>query len=78
MDAFINALLAIRFPTPLRYALTTLLVAAVTGLRLLLAGTLEGYVSSWGIRSSIAQPTTGREKRSSTTARYSQPSRGQM
>src|SRR4051794_36636568 len=43
MEAFINRLLAIQFSGPLRYAMATLLIGAVTGARLLLAGNLNGY-----------------------------------
>ena len=43
MEAFVNRFLAIRLSGPQRYALATLLVGTVTGVRLLLADTLMGY-----------------------------------
>jgi two-component sensor histidine kinase len=43
MEAFINRLLAVQLPGPLRYALATLLIGAASGAHHLLAGTLNGY-----------------------------------
>jgi two-component sensor histidine kinase len=43
MENFINGLLAIQFPGPVRYALATLFVGVATGARLLLGDTLNGY-----------------------------------
>ena len=42
MEAFVTKLLALRFPGPVRYGLATLLIGAVTGIRLLLADSLAG------------------------------------
>ena len=43
MEAFVTKLLALRLSLPVRYGLATLLIGAVTGIRLLLANFLEGY-----------------------------------
>jgi two-component system, sensor histidine kinase PdtaS len=43
MEAFVTKLLALRLSLPVRYGLATLLIGAVTGIRLLLADFLEGY-----------------------------------
>src|SRR3954449_7301357 len=43
MEAFVTKLLALRLSLPVRYGLATLLIGAVTGIRLLLADFLASY-----------------------------------